>query len=305
MSSVSTTPGPSPSDPAAFLASRAGLAGKVAVVTGGAGGLGRGITLDLARAGVDVALVDRDEAAVARTTAEVEALGRAVVSRVADVRVPDALEAFFADFDRTFDRLDVLVNVVGGTFRADFVDTNPKGWDALIRANFTHVLHATHLALARMRARGTGGSILNLTSIEGYRAAPGFAVYSAMKAAVAQLARTLAVELAPERIRVNNIAPDMVPTEGMVGISSIAADGLSDDLGGLGDRIAIPMGRKGTLEDVGNCALFLASDLSAYVTGTTLHPDGGAWASAGWFNWPDDGFRNTAPRTVLEHLLGG
>ena len=305
MSSVRTSSGNTPSDPAAFLASRANLAGKVAVVTGGAGGIGRGITLDLARAGVDVALVDRDEAAVARTVADVEALGRSVVSRVADVRVPEALEAFFADFDRTFDRLDVLVNVVGGTFRAPFVDTNAKGWDALIRANFTHVVHATHQAVARMRAGGRGGSVINITSIEGYRAAPGYAVYSAMKAAVAQLARTLAVELAPEGIRLNNIAPDMVPTEGMAAISANAADRLSDELAALGDRVAIPMARKGTLDDVGNCALFLASDLSSYVTGTTLHPDGGALASAGWFNWPGDGFRNTAPRTVLEHLLGG
>jgi NAD(P)-dependent dehydrogenase (short-subunit alcohol dehydrogenase family) len=297
-------PGSRPSDPSAsFLETRANLAGKVAVVTGGAGGLGRAVTLDLARAGVDVALVDRDEAAVARTVADVDALGRAVVARVADVRAPEALDAFFADFDRAFDRLDVLVNVVGGTFKADFVDTNPKGWDTLVRTNFTQVLHATHQALARMRAAGRGGSIINLTSIEGYRAAPGYAVYSAMKAGVAQLARTLAVELAPERIRINNIAPDMVPTEGMMGISAIGADALSESLNALGDRVAIPMGRKGTLEDVGNCALFLASDLSAYVTGTTLHPDGGAWASAGWFNWPGDGFRNTAPRTVLEHLL--
>jgi NAD(P)-dependent dehydrogenase (short-subunit alcohol dehydrogenase family) len=154
-----------------------------------------------------------------------------------------------------------------------------------------------------MRPAGRGGSIINLTSIEGYRAAPGYAVYSAMKAAVAQFARTLAVELAPERIRINNIAPDMVPTEGMARISISAADALPADLAALGDRIAIPMGRKGIVEDVGNCALFLASDLSSYVTGTTLHPDGGAYASAGWFNWPGDGFRNTAPRSVLESLL--
>jgi NAD(P)-dependent dehydrogenase (short-subunit alcohol dehydrogenase family) len=287
----------------AFLEDRANLAGKVAVVTGGAGGLGRAITLDLARAGVDVALVDRDEEAVERTTADLQELGRAVVARVADVRAPDALESFFAAFDAGFDRLDVLVNVVGGTFRAAFVDTSAKGWDTLIRTNFTHVVHATHLALARMRPAGRGGSIINLTSIEGYRAAPGYAVYSAMKAAVAQFARTLAVELAPEGIRVNNIAPDMVPTEGMGRISVSAADALPPDLAALGDRVAIPMGRKGHVDDVGNCALFLASDLSSYVTGTTLHPDGGAHASAGWFNWPGDGFRNTAPRPVLESLL--
>ena len=114
-----------------------------------------------------------------------------------------------------FGRLDALVNVAGGTFKADFIDTNVRGWDAVIRTNFGWLL-LQHAARARqMREQGDGGSIITITSIEGHRAAPGYAVYAGMKAAVTNFSRTLALELAPERIRVNTIAPDQTPTEGM------------------------------------------------------------------------------------------
>ena len=126
-----------------------------------------------------------------------------------------------------------------------------------------------------MRA-SDGGSIVNFTSIEGHRAAPIFAVYAAMKAAVENFSRSVAVELAPDGIRVNCVAADLVPTEGLVGINGAllnAQEGLA--------QISIPMGRTGTYADVGGCVLFLASDLSSYVTGTTVHVDGGTYAVIG------------------------
>lgn len=116
--------------------------------------------------------------------------------------------------------------MVGGTFRAAFNDTNERGWDALICTNLDHV-----------RAGGRGGSIVNLTTVEAHRAAPNFAVYSAAKAAVAHFARSLAIELAPEGIRVNNVAPDITPTAGMGGINAEGASFLDP----LGAQIAIPM----------------------------------------------------------------
>jgi 3-oxoacyl-[acyl-carrier protein] reductase len=283
------------------LDERSGLDGAVAVVAGGAGGLGEAVTRDLVRSGVEVAVCDRDGEAVERLVAELGAGGAAVpLAEVLDVRDHEALEAFFGRVGERWPRLDILVNVVGGTFRAPFAETRPKGWDALIRTNFLHVVDATWLAIPLMRRSGDGGSIVNLTTIEAHRAAPNFAVYSAMKAAVTQFARSLSVELAPEQIRVNNVAPDIVPTPGMFGIGdNDAGAGVADPFGAA---IAVPMGRVGVPEDVSNAVLFLASRLSSYITGATLHPDGGALASSGWFNWPEEGFRNTVPAPILDRL---
>jgi 3-oxoacyl-[acyl-carrier protein] reductase len=276
---------------------RAGLAGTVAIVTGGAGGLGEAISLDLAANDVRVALVDRDEAAIERITAELDQRGADAITQIGDAREPDVLDTLFDAAHHRWGRLDTLVNVVGGTFRAPFSEQSPRAWDALIRTNLTHVLHATSRAIPVMRAGGRGGSIINITTIEGYRAAPNFAVYSAAKAAVAHFARTLSVELAPDRIRVNSVAPDITPTPGMMGIS--AADEQPAMTDPLNVRVSIPMGRVGVPADIANAVVFLASGLSSYITGTTLHPDGGTFASSGWFNWPDEGYGNTLPASVL------
>jgi len=271
-----------------FLEDRAGLTGKVALIAGGGGGLGRAIALDFARAGMKLVLCDRNEEMLDATVAAVTASGETPLPVLIDVRDADALTQAFADAVEHFGRLDVLVNVAGGTFKADFLDTNVRGWDAVIRANFGWLLLSTQLAAQQMLKQGGGGSIINLTSIEGHRAAPGYAVYAGMKSAVGNFARTLALELAPQGIRINNIAPDQTPTEGM------PMDYVAEVI-----QAGIPMGRQGTYEDIGSCALFLASDLSTYITGTTLHPDGGAFASAGWYNWPGLGYVNNPPASAF------
>ncbi|NUS93702.1 MAG: SDR family oxidoreductase [Nocardia sp.] len=274
---------------------RGDLDGRVAVVTGGAGGLGRAIVTDLAANGVRPAVVDLDPAATAGLRRSLAERNVDAVVHEGDARDPDVLAELFDAADARWGRLDILVNVVGGTFRAPFTDTRPTGWDALLRTNLTHVLHACRLAVPRMRAGGRGGSIINITTIEAHRAAPGFAVYAAAKAAVEQFARTLAVEVAPDGIRVNNIAPDFVPTPNLERIGT--GDNAMTDPDGV--RVAIPMGRAGHPTDISHCAVFLASGLSSYLTGTTLHPDGGTRASAGWFNWPEEGWANHAPLRVL------
>lgn len=276
---------------------RGGLAGSVAVITGGGGGLGAAIAGDLAANGVRLAVIDKDPSAAGAVEDSLKERGAGAIVHTADARDPEALGALFAAVDERWGRVDTLVNVVGGTFRAPFLDTTPKGWNALWRTNVEHVLHACSLAAPRMRAGGRGGSIINVTTIEAHRAAPGFAVYSAAKAAVEQFGRTLAVELAPDGIRVNSIAPDYVPTPGLAAIGSGGDNGLSTP---EGLRTAIPMGRAGRVTDISGCAVFLASALSEYVTGTTLHPDGGTFASSGWFNWPGSGWANHVPG----HLLG-
>jgi len=283
---------------------RAQLEGTVAVVTGGAGGLGEAITNDLTANGVRVALVDRDEAAVGRMAASLTDAGHDAIVQVGDARDPVVLDTLFDATAQRWGRLDTLVNVVGGTFRAPFSEQAPKAWDALIRTNLTHVLHSTSRAIPAMRAGGRGGSIVSLTTIEGYRAAPNFAVYSAAKAAVAQFSRTLAVELAPDRIRVNCVAPDLAPTPNMIGIGGEGDADSHPLLDPLNVRVSIPMGRLGTPSDIANAVVFLASGLSSYITGTTLHPDGGTFACSGWFNWPGTGFGNTLPPDVLAAIQG-
>jgi NAD(P)-dependent dehydrogenase (short-subunit alcohol dehydrogenase family) len=286
-----------------FLEKRMGLAGKFAIILGGGGGLGRASAYDLGRAGVTLALADRDKALLDETVARLRADGAKVaLAEVFDVREPGELERFFKQADEVKGgKLDVLVNVVGGTFRKDFADTTPRAWDSLIRTNFTWLLHAVHMAIPRMRAAG-GGSIISFTSIEGSRAAPGFAVYAGMKAAVENFTRTLALELGPENIRLNTVAPDITPTEGTEQMIS-AALGTGPERK-ISEAISIPMGRFGVYEDVGGCVLFLASDLARYVTGTCVRPDGGTWASAGWLNFPGYGYNNSAPPDLARYLAG-
>jgi NAD(P)-dependent dehydrogenase (short-subunit alcohol dehydrogenase family) len=280
-----------------WFAERSGLRDTVALITGGAGGLGSAIAADLAANVVRIAVLDLDPNACADVAAQ---LGAEHLVRTGDVRDNDTLAALFAATAERWGRLDILVNVVGGTFRAPFADTTANGWNALLRTNLLHVFHASALAIPMMRAGGRGGSIINLTTIEAHRAAPGFAVYAAAKAAVEQFARTLAIELAPDGIRVNNVAPDFVPTPNLARLGT-GDHALTQD---NGLRVAIPMGRAGTPADVAHSVVFLASGLSSYITGTTLHPDGGTHAAAGWFNWPDTGWANHAPAAVLDLLTG-
>jgi 3-oxoacyl-[acyl-carrier protein] reductase len=281
-----------------WLEDRAALAGTVAVITGGAGGLGEQITLDLAANGVRVAVIDVDREAVARVGEVLEERGDDAVVQVGDARDPDALAALFGEVDERWGRLDTLVNLVGGTFRADFADTSAKGWDTLLRTNLLHVLGACSLAIPRMRAGGRGGSIVNITTVEAHRAAPGFAVYGAAKAAVEHFARSLAVELGPDGIRVNNVAPDYTPTANMLRITDGEAAWSTPESA----RVRFPMARSGTPSDIAGCVVFLASKLSEYVTGTTLHPDGGTHASSGWYNWPGRGW-DLLPPEIVDRLV--
>ena len=271
-----------------FLEERAGLDGKVALIAGGGGGLGKAIALDFARAGMHLILCDKNVELLEATAATIAETAEAPFTAPIDVRDADEFTKTFADGVGHYGRLDTLVNVAGGTFKADFLETNSRGWDAVIRANFGWLLLSTQLAAKQMIEQGDGGSIINLTSIEGHRAAPGYAVYAGMKGAVINFSRTMALELAPHGIRINNIAPDQTPTEGM----PMNYDSRVIEAG-------IPMGRQGSYEDIGGCALFLASDLSKYITGTNLHPDGGAFASAGWFNWPGLGYVNNPPASAF------
>ncbi len=248
------------------------LEGRRALVTGAAVGIGEAIAVSLARFGADVAMCDRDAEGLSTTAAEVERAGRRALTGVLDVRDRGAVAAFVEDVGRRWERLDIVVNNAGGGFHAPFTDISPKGQDALVAENFSSVTHVTRAALPLMTR---GGSIINVTSIEAHRAAPGYSIYTAMKSAVASLTKTLALELGDRMIRVNCIAPDVIPTPG---------------IGELEGGPPTPLPRRGRVEDVAGVAVFLASDLSSFVTGTTVHVDGGNLAAGGWRRSPDGGF---------------
>lgn len=271
--------------PGQGLVAWAGLAGRTAVVTGAAGGIGRGIALALVDVGMRVALCDRDPGGLAAVAEELTARGSPALAAAAfDVRDGEAFAHFFVGMDDLGHVPHVLVNVVGGTFQSDFLATRPRGWTALVDLNFTSLLTACHLAGSRMAAAGRG-SIVNITTIEAHRGAPGYAVYAGLKSAVEGFGRSLAVELGPKGVRVNSVAPDYVLTPGTERLER--AQG-REPIGPEEARAIVPLGRLAGPHDVAGSVVFLASDLSAMVTGQTLHPDGGALAAGRWSKVGDD-----------------
>jgi NAD(P)-dependent dehydrogenase (short-subunit alcohol dehydrogenase family) len=254
------------------------LDGRVAVVTGAAAGIGAATATALAAFGADVAACDLRPEPLATVAAEVERLGRRVLASTTDVRDGDAVLEFAARVRDEFGRVDVLVNNAGGTFHARFVDIRPKGVRTMIDENFTSVVQVVQAFEPFM---SDGASIVNQTSVEAFRAAPGFSIYAAMKAAVEQLTRTLALEFAERGIRVNCIAADGIPTPGDAPLAASVGDEGHAELARV-----LPLGL-GTPDDCAAAVVFLACDLSRYLTGTTLHVDGGSNAARGWRLRPD------------------
>ena len=287
-----------------YLEERAKLAGKVAAVVGGGLGIGGAVTRALARAGVDVAVCDLDPEGVADTRVAVEALGRRVHAVVADALDPGQLDDFFAGIDRELGRLDVLVNVVGGATRQWFARTTPDDWAEQLHRNFGWAIRSTSLAVARMRAQGHGGSIVSFTTIEAHRGAPMYAVYAGAKAGLTNFSRSLAVELAPEGIRVNTVASDTTPSARLRALiddlERRSPGTMSAELRARSHAVYVPAGAPPSVEAVADVVLFLASDLSGAVTGTTLHADGGTWAASGFLRWPGGhGWAPSPPGSLL------
>ncbi len=254
------------------------LTGRVALVTGAARGIGAATASLFAAHGAAVAVCDRQPGGPigATSSGPVEGpSGSLVLSRLFDVRDTDAMDEFVADAVSAFGRLDFLIHNAGGTFASPFADVSAKGEAALIAENFTHITHLTRVALAHLEA---GAAIVTITSIEAHRAAPGFAVYAAMKAGLANLTATLALELAPRGIRVNAVAPDAISSGGeqVVG-DEFATTGIPYHPSGLP-----PLGRHGDPADAAGAVLFLCSDLARFVTGISLLVDGGNAAAGGW-----------------------
>lgn len=273
------------------LADRLSLDGQVAIVTGGGGGIGRAIALRLAEAGAHVAIADVIPERCKEVEERILALGGEALSCPIDVMDSDQVRALVDGTKQRFGRIDILVNNAGGVSGCPFLEQSERSWRRHIDMNLVSMLAAVSTAAPEMIAGGRGGSIINVSSIEAARAAPGFAVYAACKAGMNSFTRTMATELSGHGIRVNCIAPDHTVTPGTRGNRSGAVDEASwtvpePDAQDAMNRL-IPLGREGIDMECGDAAVFLCSPMASYITGAILPVDGGTWAAAGWVRDPE------------------
>ncbi|QNA93689.1 MULTISPECIES: SDR family NAD(P)-dependent oxidoreductase [unclassified Microbacterium] len=251
---------------------------RTVVVTGGALGIGGGISRRLAADGDHVVLVDIDADAAAATSGEIEAAGGRCTVLVGDITLDETVDRLATLVEREQGHADVLVNNVGDfrPAKSFFAKSPPEQWRRLHDLNLWHVFTVTHALLPGMIAAG-GGSIVNVSTVEAFRGIPGNAVYSAYNAGVSAFTKSLAVELGPSGIRVNAIAPDLADTP------QTPADLM---LGGRDPALLrswLPVGRFGRPEDYAGVVAFLASPDAAFITGHTIPVDGGTLAASGWY----------------------
>jgi meso-butanediol dehydrogenase / (S,S)-butanediol dehydrogenase / diacetyl reductase len=255
--------------------------GKVGLITGAGSGIGRATALGFARRGGAVAVADLNETAAASVVAEITAAGGSATAIVADLTNAAAIERMIADTLSTFGRIDVLHNnafgvpqsIYGGRI-AHVAEIDQQVWDYTLQIGLTAVMQATRTVLALMQKQG-GGVIVNTASISGLFGDYGLAAYNAMKAAVVNFTRVVAMEYAGDNIRCNCICPGAIDTP-LLQRSLTTIQGFAD-----ATLAAIPMGRLGTPEEMANVVLFLASDLASYVTGAAFVADGGLTAKTG------------------------
>ena len=247
------------------------LKGKSAVVIGGTSGIGRAIALGLAEAGADVAPTSRRLDQVEATASEVEALGRRTLRRTSDVTDRASLEQVLDAALKSFGKVDILVNSAGRTKRAPTIDFSEQDWNDILETNLTGILRACQI-FGRHMAERRYGRIINIASLGSFLGMLEVAAYSASKAAVASLTKSLAVEWAPHGICVNAITPGVIRTA----LNEKLLDGTPRGNEWL---MRTPMKRFGRVEELAGAAVYLASDAASYTTGSVLIVDGGILAS--------------------------
>ena len=265
------------------------LDGRIAVVTGGGAGIGGGVSRVLAGEGAVVVMNDIDASLAAENVARIEAAGGRAVAVIGDIRDKETVERLReVALEVGEGRIDVLVNNVGD-FRFGgglFVNTTEEGWLDQYRITLEHVLRCTHAFLPVMQAQGSG-AIINNSTVEAIRGIPYNSIYSAMNAGVIAFTKSLAIEVGRDGVRVNCIAPDMADT--LQTPAETMLRGRDPELIGSW----IPLGRFGRPDEYGTVVLFLASDLSSYVTGHVIPVDGGTMAASGWYGrYKKKGFTN-------------
>ncbi|QEN14082.1 SDR family NAD(P)-dependent oxidoreductase [Mycolicibacterium sp. ELW1] len=246
------------------------LDGRIVVVSGaGGGGIGTAVTDMAARAGATVVAVSRSQDNLDTHIGPLIADGLPIVPVTADAATDDGIAAVLAVVRRTEGRLHGLVNVAGGAAPSTWMPAtrvSREDWRNLFTANLETMFFMSQAVAAEIRAAGGPGSIVSVSSISGMNTAPFHIAYGTAKAAIVAATRTLAVELAPDEIRVNAVAP---------GVTETAASRTYVDADPERDRAAIAMGRRAQPEEQAGAILFLLSDLAGYITGQTLLVDGG------------------------------
>jgi glucose 1-dehydrogenase len=242
--------------------------GKVVFIAGAGGGIGGAGAADLGREGAVVVCADIDSAAAEATAAQIRGANGRAAARGLDVRDRSAVEAAVAAAVREFGRLDVLLDCAGVSQTATFLDLDPGEWGRIIAINLTGMFHLGQAAARQMVRQGGGGSIINVTSQLAEVARPERAAYVASKGGGRSLTHAMALELAPHGIRVNAIAPG--PT-----LTGLTRASYADPERRRATIAQIPLGRMGQPEDIVGAVLYLASDESRWVTGSTVTVDGG------------------------------
>lgn len=247
-----------------------GISGKGALVIGGGLGMGESTALALAGAGCRVAVLDVDAERAAKVADKIKAGGGHAVSFTADVLDDHSLTSAIRSAREQIDDLEILVAIVGSAHWSPLTDLTPEAWDREMRLNLRYFFIAAQEFATSLLRQNRTGSIVCVSSVSGLQSAPLHAAYGAAKAGLINLVRTMAVEWSPHGIRVNAIAPGTIITPRRPG-SAERAKMISDSL--------IPMRRSGQTDDIANAALYLSSQMAAYVTGHTLVVDGG-WLAA-------------------------
>jgi NAD(P)-dependent dehydrogenase (short-subunit alcohol dehydrogenase family) len=258
---------------------------QVAVITGGANGLGEGIAMALARYGAHIVIADVDVENGERVASAIRALGRKALLIKTDCTDTDAIRSMVAQAAEHFGAIDILVNNVGGSRQIGFMEQSERSWRRHIDLNLVSMLAATHAVVPTMAAGKRGGTIINISSSEGLRAAPGYAVYAACKAGMVSFTRSMSLELSQHSIRVFALAPDMLDTPGLKPFYDSATPTEVE-----ARNRYIPLGRLGTMQEIGDVAVFLCSKMSSYLTGITISVDAGTIASSGWSRTDDNGW---------------